>query len=516
MEEENGRPDAALRVLLKGLTLCRSHDSLLPKIVKLLERLRKFDHIRHILSRLKYESIDRTWKLLLEGCLFEARDGNSKVSRRIFKYLMKHVHWHGPIYFEAFRLEEREGREKLAEQIARSGLSELKHYGPLWFGLMRMLERQDIRNEECLWIRGQTPELRLLALESKEAVKFISRELTWRVYFERFQAEERAAEISALGLYHISTGRSLASCRNEMLNKCRQSLAQSLLLCPSSPNNLRWRLYLVGARMELGVDNITAARDLLKRAYKEVPSKSKAAVIIEYCRLEEYLGNTDVARHILLQARNEMSHDWKGYLESVLLEARAGRLAEAMDAAKIAVREHPGTGRLWALRIQLHHRAECAPQRPPLSVKRDVICNAIAEVPKSGEVWCEYARCLLNPFQLHAFDLGQAVKALNFAINFTPQYGDTFVEYLRIEMLCDMILPQVCTAIGLNFHGWAAMFLASDEESDLHSRITPDGALKLVPLNHSQVEEAIRAIHHLEYEFDDCSPRHQYPCLLKR
>jgi hypothetical protein len=40
------------------------------------------------------------WKSVLEGTLFEARAGNIAVSRKLFKYLMTHVSWYGPIYYE--------------------------------------------------------------------------------------------------------------------------------------------------------------------------------------------------------------------------------------------------------------------------------------------------------------------------------------------------------------------------------------------------------------------------------
>lgn len=57
-------------------------------------------------------------------------------------------------------------------------------------------------------------------------------------------------------------------------------------------------------------------------------------------------------------------------------------------------------------------------------------------MPKSGEVWCEGARICLNPFSAH-FNLETARKNLDFAIEFTPQYGDSFIEYLRLLMLLD-------------------------------------------------------------------------------
>lgn len=51
-------------------------------------------------------------------------------------------------------------------------------------------------------------------------------------------------------------------------------------------------------------------------------------------------------------------------------------------------------------------------------------------MPKSGEVWCEGARIHLNPLS-KAFDLETAGKYLGFAVQFTPQYGDSFMECLR-------------------------------------------------------------------------------------
>ena len=65
-----------------------------------------------------------------------------------------------------------------------------------------------------------------------------------------------------------------------------------------------------------------------------------------------------------------------------------------------------------------------------------VFQQALLEVPKSGEVWCEGARICLNPYSAH-FNLKVARNFLDFAIEFTPQYGDSFIEYLRLLMLLD-------------------------------------------------------------------------------
>lgn len=64
------------------------------------------------------------------------------------------------------------------------------------------------------------------------------------------------------------------------------------------------------------------------------------------------------------------------------------------------------------------------------------MCNtfkqAVNEISKSGEVWCEGARLYLtnhpaNPY----FDVKMALRYLDFAVQFTPQYGDSFLEVIR-------------------------------------------------------------------------------------
>ena len=56
-----------------------------------------------------------------------------------------------------------------------------------------------------------------------------------------------------------------------------------------------------------------------------------------------------------------------------------------------------------------------------------------ADAP-AGEVWCEGARLHLNPHSAH-YDTLQASRYLRFALQFTPQYGDSFIEWLRLCLL---------------------------------------------------------------------------------
>eukprot|EP00607_Mallomonas_marina_P009137 CAMPEP_0182422658 /NCGR_PEP_ID=MMETSP1167-20130531/8401_1 /TAXON_ID=2988 /ORGANISM="Mallomonas Sp, Strain CCMP3275" /LENGTH=1499 /DNA_ID=CAMNT_0024600895 /DNA_START=12 /DNA_END=4508 /DNA_ORIENTATION=+ len=520
MEDELGNIESSLIILRRGLRQCTFNEALLTKAIKQQERLHNLREAREMLSVLKHEPIDRAWRAVLEGTLLEARAGEIATARKFLKYLISHVPWYGPIYFEAFRLEEKSENWYAAIDVVRKGLDEIPRYGPLWFGLLRLMERFDVQEEKGGWLQGATPMLRRVREKAQQAVLNISRELVWKVHFEQAQAEERAVEVAALGL-HRRTGLLLCRARDMLLNGARKCYVRSLLGCPK---NLRWKAWLAGARMELSANRIKEVRRLLRWALNEAPEKSRSHVCLECSRVEEYVGNLGTARKILAHARADVRCEWKVYLESVLLEARAGNLEEAVIEAEKALEQHSGTGRLWAVLVQLTHRREgirpcedatsrwekfmegspvslgasadststatnmtmtkveaklMSPKRikasSPVdrcsqkmvdSPQKKVLLRALREVPKSGEVWCEGARTHLNPLLLESFDLGSAQKCLGFAIQFTPQYGDTFIEYLRLELICQVILPRVLTLLNIPIAPFFQRFLCTDEEAD--------------------------------------------------
>jgi len=180
------------------------------------------------------------------------------------------------------------------------------------------------------------------------ALGSISKELIWKVHFEAAQIEERAASAAALAKVaslpaeDCAAKDAVAKIRNELLGRCRKCYVDAVL---SSPSNLRWKVWLAGARTELGAANTTAARALLQRAFEEVPEKSKAHVFLECARLEEFVGSVDRARKILIRSRQETRAEWKVFLESVLLEMRAGNWQKAVEEAQSALKIHSGTGR---------------------------------------------------------------------------------------------------------------------------------------------------------------------------
>lgn len=106
----------------------------------------------------------------------------------------------------------------------------------------------------------------------------------WFWFFQSILFFLAKVELFFTGLYHLSN-KSLMKCRDEMLDDARVSLTRSILVCPP---NLRWKILLVGARLELsvGAAGVAKARQLLSRAFAEVPVKSRSFKI---CQLVIYL-----------------------------------------------------------------------------------------------------------------------------------------------------------------------------------------------------------------------------------
>lgn len=557
MEEEYGCFDRSLQILLAGLCYCKFNEGLLTKAVKQYERNLDFQAARNLLSSLKDESFDSVWRSVLEGiveytaqfrllfpfnnigALFEVRAGKINSARVLFEFLTNNIVWYGPIYFEAYRLEERENNFVETLTIISKGLNALPRYGPLWFGLLRIMERFDVENEEKLWQFGNIPQLNNLRGEIPNSIRFISHELVWKIYFEQSQAEENAANITANGIANIAIYRNIYDERNRLYHDVRISLVRSLLACPM---NLKWKVWLAGSRLELSTGLVSRARQLLGLALATVPIKSKAYVYLEASRVEEFCGNIASARNLLLLARNEIPSEWKIYLEAILLETRCGNMLVAVELAEQSLQQHSGTGRLWAVLMQLCHRLETivskqlffdskiecdsiikvrvtsnanqnnstsenangakslfttlpdlasglsidtsdiSLQSPPTSQqpsllfsseikmqqnKFDVFEKAIHHVPKSGEVWCEGARCVLNPINVSTFDLTLTQRYLQYAIQFTPQYGDAFIEYIRFEMIAQVLLPVLLHQLYLPIQLFITQFVSIDNESDL-------------------------------------------------
>ena len=109
MEEECGNQNKSKKILHEGLKFSSLNENLFIKAVKVEEKLGNYVAVRNLLDTLKDIPLERTWKMVLEGALFEGRIGNRDKARQLFNNLIKKCPQYGPVFFEASRYEEREG-----------------------------------------------------------------------------------------------------------------------------------------------------------------------------------------------------------------------------------------------------------------------------------------------------------------------------------------------------------------------------------------------------------------------
>ena len=200
----------------------------------------------------------------------------------------------------------------------------------------------------------------------------------------------------------------------------------------TSTNSHKWKVWLIGSRIEARIGSLTSAKSLIERSLVEIPTKKQSIALLEYAKYFELQGDIKTTIKILAHARKSIKNDWKVFFESVLTYLRNGLFAQAEVLVKDSLKRHFVTGRLWATLIQLKHAKIVDVETSKKAY--NVFLKANRKIPKSGEVWCEGARLLMSPVS-HKFDLEKAEKYLKFAIQFTPQYGDSFLELFKLYTL---------------------------------------------------------------------------------
>jgi la-related protein 1 len=398
LEEECGRFESARRLLVLGLRFCPLSEQLAVKFIKTEERLGNLDCARALLGSLEQFPLEKTWKILLEGALMEARCARPEVSRSLLQYLMGQCPNFGAVFLEAVKFEEKWGGDfQAALDYCEKGLQRNPRYGPLWFSYLKVLDRLELNGSPV----GEIHKKRTEAV--RNGAEVLSKELLWKLYLEYSFVLERMGQ----GV------------------EARHFLGECLKACPE---NLRWKAYLSAARIELKAKHDHAAALLVRQSLAEVPVKQRVMVLVEQSHHAEVSGSLETSRELMEEACEHSKHDWKVYLERISMEIRNGDFERALRIAKDSLQAYPATGRLWAAVIQLQH-ADRGALEARLPVKSFML--ALREVPKSGEVWCEGARLRMNPYS-GFYDLAKAEEFLEYAIQFTPQYGDSFIELLRL------------------------------------------------------------------------------------
>ena len=116
-----------------GLKFSLLNENLFIKAIKVDEKLGEFENIRKLISSVETVPLDKSWRMVLEGALFEGRIGNQAEARKIFTKLLAECKSYGPVFLEASKYEEREGNIEASLEICEQGLDYNVKYSPLWF-----------------------------------------------------------------------------------------------------------------------------------------------------------------------------------------------------------------------------------------------------------------------------------------------------------------------------------------------------------------------------------------------
>jgi len=263
---------------------------------------------------------------------------------------------------------------------------------------------------------------------------------------------QAAAEGGAGGLAVACAWRTVAAACWERCSDCigaaRSALGRALqCAAPAS----RWRVWCLGARLEAtllptaqGSGGGDRAEHILRRSGALISAKYQRGILLELAKVHEYRALTE--QHLEQKAKHgsaaaqwnrtvvegTRNTDWKMHMHAAYHAIRSGDMPHALLLLQWSLRHSPVAGRLQALRLQC--LAGSVQAAKPEHTPEHALAEALSHVPKGGEVWLEAARLHLNPVR-GAYSTARAAQCLALATLFTPQYGDCFIEWLRLDVL---------------------------------------------------------------------------------
>ena len=107
MEEELGNIERCRTLLKRGLKFNPLNENLFLKTLKIEEKEGNYYEVKKLIESLKNNRIEDTYKLLLEGILYEGRSGNTQAAQKALKFLCKRFYGNGKVFLSAAQFEER-------------------------------------------------------------------------------------------------------------------------------------------------------------------------------------------------------------------------------------------------------------------------------------------------------------------------------------------------------------------------------------------------------------------------
>lgn len=381
--EELGESEKAELVLKLGIENRASQEQLIPKLLKMYERRRKFNSVKLLVGEIYSQSGNmQAASSVYDGLLFEIRHGDVKKALQALSYLEKINQPKSSFYVDLSEDLRRQGYYDLSRYYANYGIESSPLLPGNW---TQYIVIQDNSNDII------------------EALKQASQKLSISSIAKLTQTA--AFQIAQYG--DVKTARTIMS-----------------EIIAYAANDQRWRYIYNSAIIEIMFGIGGLSETLLRFAVNKTTVKSTPTVLLGLAKYFEEIYEVSKAKDVYKTLLGKYDSDWRIYLEYCLFLVRQDMRDMALKSVKKSLEKHPNTGRLWALYVQLE-LDERQPQR---------LHEAILSAPKSGEVWVEAARMAMNPLSPF-FNLKNAEFYLSESFLFTPQYVDIFIEMIRLEIL---------------------------------------------------------------------------------
>ena len=385
--DELGDYARAEAVLQEGIHHVTPADQLARKLLKSFERTGSVRAARAFLGEMVHAGLPDSDCILVEGALFEMRQGRVEEAMELLDYVREKKGWKPNVYSELVQYFERSGKLDAVTDIITEGVKANPRNALM---CQALLKSQKDTNAMLQILRASS---------------------------DRWTSEFRDKMTTTV-------------CETLAIRGCmgvvRGLMADAIVHCSSRQ---RYKLLVTAAIIELAHSDPSLTPLILDFAVQVTPSKSRPSVLILLAKVYELNGEFERALASYERVAREYAAEWRVFFELAQFHVHRADITAAIAALCQGLQQHPGSGRLWAFRVQLEAFVS-------LSSQVDVLRDAINAVPKSGEVWCEAARIALNPLSEY-FNLDAAQQYLEFAYRFTPQHGDSLVELVRARILKD-------------------------------------------------------------------------------
>lgn len=403
----------ALEVMKRSLAYINHSDpSFISNMIKMV-KIASSISLKECYKIIKYVEdgdVTKYWKIFTVMARVEAENGNIGRARLIYQFLVSKLKSLGPAIYEWIRTEHCYSSLLQTFHVCCLGSVHAAPYGPIWFETLDAVIRM-------------FPGINGLPMVMKcvdTALAKCSSEISWKLDLIGYESALIAGDFKSAKHYFD------------------QAVAHV-------PEQLSWRVHYVDVHTEIaktvnnydwvsnriGETNKFRIPEILLEKVKKMdscsPSKFQSECVLLKSRVHEYFGWIDESLNLLEEAVKAYPDEWKLEFERIVVLRRANMIDKAIEMAANAVKTYPRAGRLWALYISLA-------QKLGYEKQKEIILEALKCSPKSGEVWCEMARFKSNPLN-PMYSLRSANEAVKNAIRFTPQYGDTFIEGIKITIL---------------------------------------------------------------------------------